>query len=527
MAEALYRKYRPSRFDDVIGQEHVTTTLQNQINTQRIGHAYLFVGSRGCGKTTSARIFAKEINLAGLDRNDKRTQALDEAIGEGRALDVIEIDAASHTGVDDIREIRDKVAFQPSELRYKVYIIDEVHMLSTSAFNALLKTLEEPPSHVVFILATTDPQKIPATVLSRCQRFNFKRVAVHNIVARLRHICEAENIEAEDLALTLIARHATGALRDAVSLLDQLASSSSLRITANDVREALGATDTATVKALIDALINRDPAAGLNAIQSAIDQGADARQVARQMVETLRMLTQLRVSAGKPNAKANTELTEAERVTYADQAERASAGALLRGIRGFSAAINEMRSSGDAQLALDMAFLECVVDEARPATSPPPESSAAPINPTPPRPAPNQATAAPRPAPSEPIPEKVVAAVVSTSAALSGANLDLRGLWQRAIGEVNKNNKPVAALMRSCQLFAIEGGMAQIKANHDLAREQLSDAKRAAAVATVLQQILGQKVNVQVFVGQPAAPVDPDEDPLVRAAKKLGGKLRE
>lgn len=525
MAEALYRKYRPRNFADVIGQEHVTVTLQNQIGTQRIGHAYLFVGSRGCGKTTSARIFAKEINLAGLDRNDKRTQALDEAITEGRALDVIEIDAASHTGVDDIREIRDKVAFQPSELRYKVYIIDEVHMLSTSAFNALLKTLEEPPSHVVFILATTDPQKIPATVLSRCQRFNFKRVAVNNIVARLRHICDAEGVEAEDLALTLIARHATGALRDAVSLLDQLASSSSLRITANDVREALGATDTATVKALIDALINREPAAGLNAIQAAIDQGADARQVARQMVETLRLLTQLRVSTGKAGGKVAAELSEAERMGLAEQAERATAGVLLRGIRGFSAAINEMRSSGDAQLALDMAFLECVVDEARPVAASPSEASPIPITPTQPRPAPSPA-AAPRPIATEPPPEKPVG-VAASSPPSSSSDVDLRGLWQRAIGEVNKNNKPVAALMRSCQLFGIEGGVAQIKANHELAREQLSDPKRSSAVATVLQQLLGHKVAVQVFVGQPAAPVNPAEDPLVQAAQKLGGKVRE
>ncbi|HQX75853.1 MAG TPA: DNA polymerase III subunit gamma/tau, partial [Thermoflexales bacterium] len=246
MAQALYRKWRPQTFDDVVGQDHVTTTLKNQVATGRVGHAYLFTGSRGCGKTTSARIFAREINTAGLDAANPQAKRMADAIAEGRSLDIIEIDAASHTSVDDIRELRDKVGFQPSELRYKVYIIDEVHMLSTSAFNALLKTLEEPPPHVVFILATTDPQKIPATVLSRCQRFNFRRVPIKLIVQRLRKLCEGEGIEADEHALTLMARQAGGALRDAESLLDQLSSSNSMRITAGDVRDLLGATDSTT-----------------------------------------------------------------------------------------------------------------------------------------------------------------------------------------------------------------------------------------------------------------------------------------
>ena len=238
MAQALYRKWRPQTFEDVVGQDHITTTLKNQIATNRVGHAYLFVGSRGCGKTTTARILAHEINVAGLDPAAPATKHLAEEIAEGRSMDIIEIDAASNNSVENVREIRDKAAFQPNQLRYKVYIIDEVHMLSTAAFNALLKTLEEPPPHVVFILATTDPQKIPATVLSRCQRFNFKRVPVKQIVGRLHTLCSGENIEADEHALMLIARSATGSLRDAISLLDQLASSKSMRITADEVREA-------------------------------------------------------------------------------------------------------------------------------------------------------------------------------------------------------------------------------------------------------------------------------------------------
>ncbi|MBK8836872.1 MAG: DNA polymerase III subunit gamma/tau [Anaerolineae bacterium] len=374
MAQALYRKWRPASFDDVVGQEHVTTTLKNQIATDRIGHAYLFVGSRGCGKTTSARIFAREIGISDLRKKDPaRAQQIADAITEGRHLDLIEIDAASHTSVDDIRDLRDKVAYQPSELKYKVYIIDEVHMLSTSAFNALLKTLEEPPPHVIFILATTDPQKIPATVLSRCQRFNFRRVPVAQIVGRLRVLCDGEGIECDDAALTLIARHATGSLRDAVSLLDQLASSNSLRITTKDVRDALGSTDAATVRALVDGMVRTDIAAGLDAIQAAVDQGADARQIARQVIDQLRAVMQVRVSA---RPIGGSDLSEAEKLDLSHFAEQADTGLLLRGVRAFSTAINDMRQSTDSQMQIELAYLECVTDAA-PAASPAASSAAA------------------------------------------------------------------------------------------------------------------------------------------------------
>ncbi len=292
---------------------------------------------------------------------------------------MIEFDAAiAHRRGRHPRASCDKVVFQPSELRYKVYIIDEVHMLSSSAFNALLKTLEEPPPHVIFILATTDPQKIPATVLSRCQRFNFKRVPVRVMVDRLHRLCDAEGIEADDHALTLIARHATGSLRDAISLLDQLASSSSMRISADDVREALGATDAATVRAVMGGLARRDAAAGLDAIQAAIDQGADARQIARQMIDSLRAALQTKLGhADGPTG----ELSDAERQELADFAGQVSPAALLRGIRAFSAAINDMRNSVDTQLSLEMAFLECVTagDDAR--TDAAPDRRAAPRSP--------------------------------------------------------------------------------------------------------------------------------------------------
>ncbi|MGQ9903486.1 MAG: DNA polymerase III subunit gamma/tau [Anaerolineae bacterium] len=533
MAQALYRKWRPQSFDEVVGQEHVTVTLKNQIASGRVGHAYLFVGSRGCGKTTTARILAKEINLQGFDPADPRRAQLAEAISEGRALDVIEFDAATHTQVEKMREIIDKVVFQPNELRYKVYIIDEVHMLSVSAFNALLKTLEEPPPHVVFILATTDPQKIPATVLSRCQRFNFKRVPVQLIVRRLREICQAEGIEADDHALTLIARQATGAMRDAISLLDQLASSSSMRISVDDVREALGATDTATVRRLMEGLTQRNPAAGLDAIQSAIDQGADARQLARQMVDYLRAILQVKI-APQDGRAGQTDLSEAERLELADYAAGMSAGMILRGIRAFSAAVSDMRGNIDAQLALELAFLECVTTEdvagdTRDGALRPKETeqpAALPAVPSGIRNAPAHSKPDARPVapPSAPRSAGDSADFVHRE---GESNLDaLRAVWKQLIQEVNTTNKPAAALLRSCRPQAVDGEVVRIQADHDLFKTRLEDPKNKLAVVNALNRLLNGKYSLVVSSAQQPEP-EPGEDPLIKAAQRLGGRVRE
>jgi DNA polymerase-3 subunit gamma/tau len=501
--EALYRKWRPKTFDEVVGQEHITTTLKNQIATGRIGHAYLFVGARGCGKTTSARIFAKEVNLAGLDPNTPQARQIAEAINEGRALDVIEIDAASHTGVDDIREIRDRVNFQPSTLRYKVYIIDEAHMLSTAAFNALLKTLEEPPPYVIFILATTDPQKIPATVLSRCQRFYFRRVPIDQIVGRLRQLCDAEGIEADDQALQLIARHATGSLRDAVSLLDQLASSSSMRITASDVREALGATDDAIVHELVNGLANCALSTGLDAIQRAMDQGADPRQVARQVIDHLRAL--MRVKMGDKPADG----------VLAAQAEQLTVGQLARAIRAFSAAANEMRVTTDAQLALEMAYLDCVLTEQRPSEAP----AAAP------QPAPTKATSSRKPASAPAGTQRNASAEPAGSGALTYETIKAR--WQDFIREVNAINKPVAALLRSCKPYAVAGTLVYLHAEHEIALTRLQDPKNKESVISTLNRMFSGQYDIHISLQRDSSAVSIEEDPVVKAAQRMGGTLRQ
>ncbi len=297
MAQALYRKWRPQTFEEVVGQEHVVRTLRNALLSGRVHHAYLFAGPRGTGKTTTARLLAKAVNCLDPEPAHRPCNqcAICRAVNEGRLMDLIEIDAASNTSVEDVRELRERVGYRPSEARYKVYIIDEVHMLSTAAFNALLKTLEEPPSHAIFVLATTEPHRIPATVLSRCQRLDFRRVPLADMVARLRYLAQQEGIQADEDALSLIARHATGSMRDAESLLDQLAAYTDRVITVEAVRTALGTGDEGAILALTDALAARDAARGLAVINEAADRGADPRQFARQMTDHLRALMLIRL----------------------------------------------------------------------------------------------------------------------------------------------------------------------------------------------------------------------------------------
>src|SRR5712692_7363711 len=333
-AQALYRKWRPQLWDEVVGQDAVVQTLRHALGSDHIAHAYLFAGPRGCGKTTMARLVAKALNCLAGDpaQRPDNTCAHCLAVNEGRFLDLIEIDGASNNGVENIRELREKINFAPGQGRYKIYIIDEVHMLSTGAFNALLKTLEEPPPHAVFILATTESYKIPATVSSRCQRFEFRRIPVVEIVGRLESLCLQEQLDVEAAALEVVARQATGSLRDAISLLDQLVGAST-HVTLVQAQELLGTSASQAVADLVEAVAGGDLAGGLQLINAAIDGGADPRQFARQVVDYLRNL--MLVSMG------NAALVEAgaeTRALMAGQAERLDVPALLRAIRAFNTA---------------------------------------------------------------------------------------------------------------------------------------------------------------------------------------------
>ncbi|QDT04039.1 DNA polymerase III subunit tau [Rubripirellula lacrimiformis] len=285
------RRYRPRGFDELVGQDHVGRALKNAIETNRVGHAYLFTGARGVGKTSTARIFAKALNdPTGPTANPDNASDVAQAIDSGEDVDVIEIDGASNRGIDEIRSLRANVGVRPSRSRYKIYIIDEVHMLTGAAFNALLKTLEEPPEHVKFIFCTTDPEKLPITVLSRCQRFDFAPVEVTKIVGRLREIITAEGAAADDVALELIARRAAGSMRDSQSLLEQVLSFSDGKLTADQVHTMLGTADDVRLHALATAMANRDAAESMKQLDEAVDAGVDAGRLAEQLLGYFRDL---------------------------------------------------------------------------------------------------------------------------------------------------------------------------------------------------------------------------------------------
>ena len=272
--QALYRKFRPQEFEDVKGQEHIVTTLKNQIKADRIGHAYLFCGTRGTGKTTVAKIFAKAVNCEHpVDGSPCGECPSCRAITEGSSMNVIEIDAASNNGVDNIRQIREEVTYRPTEGRYKVYIIDEVHMLSAGAFNALLKTLEEPPSYVIFILATTEAHKIPITILSRCQRYDFHRISIDTIASRLSDLMEQEQVEVEERAIRYVAKAGDGSMRDALSLLDQcIAFHLGEKLTYENVLEVLGAVDTEVFSRLLRRILDEDVTGAIRILGEPIDE---------------------------------------------------------------------------------------------------------------------------------------------------------------------------------------------------------------------------------------------------------------
>ena len=364
MYRALYRKWRPRRFADVVGQQPIVTALQNQIAAGRIGHAYLFTGTRGTGKTSCAKIFAKAVNCLDTTSPDPCGEcAVCKGIDEGTVLDVSEIDAASNNSVDDIRDLRDETAYLPAMCRYKVYIIDEVHMLSTSAFNALLKTMEEPPEHVIFILATTEVQKVPATILSRCQRYDFARITAKDIAGRLEYVAGEEKIELDPAAAELIGRLADGAMRDALSILDTCAGVS------NTVDEALvrrmaGVTDRQYLFEISDAIAAGDSVKALEEIARLRQQSVDMRRLCMELAAHYRNLMLCALPGGNELLTGTSPEEEAAYQARKDFPQRQA----VRAINAFGAALEKMARGTDQRIELELAVFSLTQPEAAPAT---------------------------------------------------------------------------------------------------------------------------------------------------------------
>lgn len=354
---ALYRKWRPTSFEEVRGQDHIVKTLKNQINSGRIGHAYLFCGTRGTGKTSIAKIFARAVNCEHpVDGSPCGECSMCRQIAEGASLNVVEIDAASNNGVENIRDIREQVQYPPTDGRYRVYIIDEVHMLSIGAFNALLKTLEEPPSYVIFILATTEVHKIPITILSRCQRYDFKRISIDTIAGRLAELTQAEQIDVDDRALRYVARAADGSMRDALSLLDQcVAFHFGEKLTYDNVIEVLGAVDNRVFSKLFQAVLASDTKACIREIEEMIIQGRDLSQLVNDFVWYMRNLL-IAKTTDEPGDML--DMSEENLAVLKEEAAGVDTEMLMRYIRIFSELSGQLRYASQKRILVEIAFIK-------------------------------------------------------------------------------------------------------------------------------------------------------------------------
>ena len=550
MKKALYREWRPSRWDQVIGQDHIIHTLKNAVRSGRVAHAYLFAGPRGTGKTTTARLLAKAVNCLHDDLAERPCDTCDacQQVNQSRFLDLIEIDAASNTSVDDVRALREKMNFSPTSARYKVYIIDEVHMLSTAAFNALLKTLEEPPPHAIFVLATTEIHKIPATVLSRCQRYEFRRIPVLEMVQYLQEKCSSEKIAVEPDALTLIARQATGSMRDAISLLDQL-SSTGEKVSLTYAQNVLGTATSQAIVDLLDALIQSKPAEGLNIIQRTLDAGSDPRQFARQVVDYCRNL--MLIKMGK---KDQLESSAEVRKQMEQQAESLPMVHLLEVIRLFNEAATDVRLGWQPGLQLELALAESIQGQsvdgaaAKPAAHPAPaEILAAPIGRQAPSPSTHHAALKPEPSTSpaataasakpetqpaaKPAAEKGQSAPAVPYADGSIGLKEVLANWKQVKETVRKQRPVTEGLLNSCQPLTMKGDTLVLAFTNDAIKDRMEKPENLGLAQSALNHVLGKEVKITCVLNRKAAgaPLDLEieEDGMVRTALNLGGVIKK
>jgi DNA polymerase-3 subunit gamma/tau len=546
MSQALYRKWRPQTWDEVVGQDHIVLTLRNAVKGERVAHAYLFAGPRGTGKTTTARLLAKSVNCLAESPGDRPCNdcANCKAVTQGRFLDLVEIDAASNTSVEDVRDLRDKINFSPNEGRYKVYIVDEVHMLSTAAFNALLKTLEEPPAHAIFVLATTEVHKIPPTVLSRCQRHEFRRLPLAIILDYLKQQCENEGLQVDPEALELIARQATGSLRDAISMLDQLTSiGEAVRLEL--AREVLGTATDESVRGVVQAWVEGDQAKGLGLINRALDGGADPRQFARQVVDYLRKLL-----LAKMGAAQLVDAVGGERGALESQAQRLALPELLAGMRAFSKAGTEGRATWLPGLPLELAFVEAAnprgqqqpkakkeAQKEAKASSPPALAKRERKSEKASKP---RGTSQTKDTSKESSPANQSASNQGPSPMTSSGveGLTFQGImdgWKQVLDAAYGRNPRAQALLNSCRPMGLRDGELVVGFPSDLLVEKMEKEHNLAAVQAALQDVFGGGLKLRcVVIGkerleavdEASAPVE-EGGMVATAVRDLGAQVVE
>lgn len=516
----FYRKWRPQTLAEVVGQEHITTTLRNALESGRVAHAYLFCGPRGTGKTSTGRILAKAINCLKSGKGEPCNACeMCQAITKGSALDVIEIDAASNRKIDDVRDLRETVRFAPAAARYKVYIIDEVHMLTPEASNALLKTLEEPPPRIVFVLATTEPHKLLPTILSRCQRFDFRKLSHNSVVSKLVHVCQEEGISIEAQGLGLIARSVSGSLRDAENLLQQLAAYYGDKIDTHQVEDMLGITTDSRVKELVSEIVKRDIAGGLATINSVVADGLDLQQFNRGVVERLRDILLVKSGASASLDLATEDLAETEEL-----ADRISVEALVQSLKLFGEA--DLRSKEHNSLPLEIALVECLLTggadksvagerrtepkrERKPPVSVKHEEASPTEQPTAASAAKTSQQEVPPATPLQPEVERIRSQwgefVDTLRGVGSGGNLD-------------------AFLRSACEPVAVEDDTLVLAFYYPFHKEKIEDPKYCRMVERKLSEKFGKPSKVRCIL-KPKAEQRAIEGHLVKAALEMGGRI--
>jgi DNA polymerase III subunit gamma/tau len=488
----LYRKYRPQTFKEAVGQNHIKITLQNEIGTGKVAHAYLFCGPRAVGKTTFARLMAKSVNC--LNRKEGEFEPCDKCsscleIMAGKSLDIIEIDAASHTGVDNVREnIIASARVTPAKYKYKVFIIDEVHMLSISAFNALLKLIEEPPAHVMFILCTTEIHKVPATIISRCERFDFRRISIEDMVKKLTYIIKEEGIKVEKDILEAIARQAEGHLRDAESLLGQLVSIAGKEITREQADLVIPRSDINEIVRLTEFLANKDASSSITLINKLIDDGVDTEKFIGDFVEILRkiLLSKINPALGE---RLGLDVGESFEIKINDLKKNLETGYLILILEKFITAKSEMKNSFIIQLPIELAIAELCLEK------PAARIINAPINDAAPRVQPGSRTAES---------EKKTEAVppVRFAAAASADQKDISQRWSEVLAKIKKHNHSLSFILHLCQPRNLDGNKLCLAFKYKFHKDRINEAKMREIVQNVLAEVYGMPILIEAVIDE-------------------------